>query len=227
MNCLWCDSDMIPELSWKTLFWLSKPKSLCPSCADRLTIIQGKRCGKCSRLSNEEICSDCRWRKLHAPLEDPLICNYSVFAYNETMQEMVSKWKYRGDYSLGKVFKSDYQNAFKQHFSFLAKETLAVPIPLSDERMTERGFNQAKMLADFLPLKSEDILTRSHSEKQSKKSRRQRITSSNPFHTTYAISTPVLLVDDIYTTGMTLRHAAFVLKKHECPAVYALTLIRG
>ncbi|GGK02986.1 hypothetical protein GCM10007063_26570 [Lentibacillus kapialis] len=140
---------------------------------------------------------------------------------------MISKWKYRGDYCLGKAFARDYYNAFNHNLSFMASGTIAVPIPLSKERMAERGFNQAKMLADFLPLKSEEKLTRTHHEKQSKKTRRERVTSSNPFHVTAAINAPVLLVDDIYTTGTTLRHAAYVLKKHGCPAVYALTLIRG
>ncbi|WP_010532114.1 ComF family protein [Lentibacillus jeotgali] len=227
MNCLWCDTDMIPEMSWKTIFWLPKPKRLCASCADQLTILQGKRCSKCSRLSDDGICPDCRWWKLHATQEDPLICNYSVFAYNDAVKEIVSKWKYRGDYCLGNIFENDYQKAFKENFSFLSTETMTVPIPLSAERMFERGFNQAKMLADFLPLKSEELLLRSHSEKQSKKTRRERITSANPFQMATVISTPVLLVDDIYTTGTTLRHAALALKKHGCPAVYALTLIRG
>ncbi|TFJ93298.1 ComF family protein [Lentibacillus salicampi] len=227
MHCLWCDADMIPELSWKTIFWLSRPTYLCPPCAEQLTILKGKRCGKCSRESDEEVCPDCRWWAADAAWDDPLVRNYAVFSYNDAMKEMIAKWKYRGDYCLGKVFEGAYQTAFKQAFSFLSREAVAVPIPLSDERMHERGFNQAKMLADFLPLKTWDILTRNHSEKQSKKTRRQRVTAANPFQLTRTVKHPVILADDIYTTGSTLRHAAFVLKEHGCPAVYALTLIRG
>lgn len=227
MNCLWCDAAIIPEINWKTVMLLARPTNLCQTCESQLHILKGKRCVKCSRESEEEYCSDCTWWNLSAPSEDPLIWNYSVFAYNEAIKEMISRWKYRGDYCLGNAFKSYYQKAFDRMFSFLPKETAAVPIPLSGERMDERGFNQSKMLAECLPLKTDELLTRIHSEKQSKKTRRQRITAVNPFQMTKTINNPVILADDIYTTGTTLRHAAFILKKHGCPAVYALTLIRG
>ncbi|SFA88148.1 competence protein ComFC [Lentibacillus halodurans] len=227
MNCLWCDADIVPDTSWRNIILVSKPKNLCPSCTDQLTVLQGKRCVKCSRLSEKEMCPDCMHWERSLSQEDPLTWNYSVFSYNEAMKEMITRWKYRGDYCLGKAFEMEYRKAFKRNFSFLPKEAVAVPIPLSEERMHERGFNQSKMLASFLPLKRKDILTRIHGEKQSKKTRRQRVTAVNPFQMKGSINNPVILADDIYTTGTTLRHAATALKKHGCPAVYALTLIRG
>jgi len=153
--------------------------------------------------------------------------NYSIFTYNPFMKEVIAKWKYRGDYYLGYIFENYLMEAFKENFSFLKKNGFVVPIPLSEERLLERGFNQAKMIADFLPIETKEILTRLHGEKQSKKSRMERIISKNPFFITESINKPVLLVDDIYTTGTTLRHAARLLKKHGCPNVYALTLVRG
>ncbi|MFD1361690.1 ComF family protein [Lentibacillus salinarum] len=227
MHCLWCDTTIMPEISWKTIIWLPKPKRLCASCEDTLMILQGKRCSKCSRVSDSDRCPDCTWLERRTTQEDSLICNYSVFAYNEAIKEMVARWKYRGDYCLAEAFQRDYRQAFDREFSFLPGKTAVVPIPLSGQRMDERGFNQAQRLADFLPLPTLDILTRSHREKQSKKSRRERLEADNPFRMTGSINNPVLLADDIYTTGTTLRRAASVLKKHGCPAVYALTLIRG
>jgi len=49
----------------------------------------------------------------------------------------------------------------------------------------------------------------------------------NPFNLVKSLNNPVLLVDDIYTTGRTLRHAAQLLKEAGCQEVYALTLCRG
>lgn len=227
MHCLWCDTAIIPEISWETIILLSKPKNLCTTCEGDLTFLRGNRCVKCSRTTDEEICPDCKWRKLSVPHEDPLTYNYSIFAYNEAIKEMISRWKYRGDYSLGEAFRTYYRKAFERTLSFLPKETVVVPIPLSEQRMHERGFNQSKMLADFLPLETGALLERTHSEKQSKKTRRQRITAINPFQMNKTINNTVILADDIYTTGTTLRHAAFILKRQGCPAVYALTLIRG
>ncbi len=104
---------------------------------------------------------------------------------------------------------------------------LIVPIPLSDERLYERAFNQAEVIAKWIQPEIDLILRREHREKQSKKSRHERITSKNPFILTKTINKPVLLVDDIYTTGTTLRHASTMLKKHGCPRVDAFTLIRS
>ncbi|WP_164668077.1 ComF family protein [Virgibacillus doumboii] len=227
MNCLWCDGEIITEISWDNFFTLSKPKNLCESCENKLIQLKGNRCKKCSRISEEALCSDCKWWETYGEQDDPLVFNYSVFQYNEQMQAMISRWKYRGDYCLGKAFELFYTNAFQQNYSFLAKNAVVVPIPLSDERLKERGFNQALTLADFLPLETCEIITRVHGEKQSKKTRKERIMAINPFKMTETINKPAILADDIYTTGATLRHAASLLKENGCPAVYALTLARG
>ncbi|WP_106496662.1 ComF family protein [Lentibacillus sp. Marseille-P4043] len=227
MHCLWCDQQLIPEMSWRTILFLSKQTYLCETCECKLELLEGERCNKCSRISEKPVCSDClRWEQYKLGY-DPLVNNYSVFVYNEAIQEVITRWKYRGDYCLGDIFKVNFYQAFKQHFNFLPKETVTVPIPLSAERLKDRGFNQAKMLADFLPLPCQEIITRIDGEKQSKKTRKERIFSKNPFTLTKNINKPIILVDDIYTTGTTLRHAAELLKEGGCPNIYAYTLIRG
>lgn len=71
------------------------------------------------------------------------------------------------------------------------------------------------------------VFSRMFSEKQAKKSRFERIMMKNPFKQTEPFNKPVVLVDDIYTTGRTLRHAAQLLTENGCPEVYALTLCRA
>lgn len=226
MDCLWCNKQIIQEISWENIFMLPKPQLLCKECVGHLAFIQDNRCNQCSRISEETICADCRqWSEYS--LSDSIVFNHSIFSYNPFMKDIVAKWKYRGDYVLGTVFKQAFIRGYKEKFSFLKKDAVIVPIPLSEERSKERGFNQAKMLADFLPMKSKAIITRVHGEKQSKKTRSERIFAENPFLVTEIIHKPVILVDDIYTTGATLRHAGSLLKAHGCPKVYAFTLIRG
>ncbi|MEN1967326.1 ComF family protein [Lentibacillus sp. N15] len=227
MYCLWCNQPMNPELNWSKLLFLSKPTNLCQTCEKQLQWITGNRCSQCSRVSDALLCDDCqRWAQKFDQ-DDVLNRNYSVFAYNETIKEMVAKWKYRGDYILGNIFKHYFYRTYRQQLSSLHKQMIAVPIPLSEQRLQERGFNQAKMLADFIPLQQAELLSRMHGEKQSKKTRKERLSAENPFNLTKRVNKPVLLVDDIYTTGTTLRHAAGLLKQNGCPGVFALTLIRG
>src|SRR5699024_11558306 len=66
--------------------------------------------------------------------------NHSVFRYNDRMQKMIARWKYRGDYVLGDAFKKAFQKEFKRIFAKFDRDTILVPIPLSEERLFERGF---------------------------------------------------------------------------------------
>ncbi|WP_231784221.1 ComF family protein [Lentibacillus sp. JNUCC-1] len=147
--------------------------------------------------------------------------------YNDFMKDVITKWKYRGDYELGNMFADVFRDAFEKQYSNLKKDCLIVPVPLSSQRLKERAFNQAEMLARLLPVEPVLAVERLSGEKQSKKSRRERILSKNPFIVTEPINKPVILVDDIYTTGTTLRHIARQLKTNGCPSVYGLTLARG
>ncbi|MDY7042863.1 ComF family protein [Virgibacillus sp. M23] len=225
MYCLWCSEPIIQQLTWQNFFF-PDIKKLCVYCDSLLEKIDGDRCHKCSRQCEQAICFDCqRWEKEKE--RDTLVFNYSIFQYNIFMQELIAKWKYRGDVELGNIFRDAVRKGFTPTFAAMKKHAIAVPIPLSKDREKERGFNQAKILADFLPIKSELVLHRMEGEKQSKKSRKERIQSINPFSITKSINKPVILVDDIYTTGTTLRHAGKVLKENGCPEVFGFTLIRG
>lgn len=172
MECLWCQEAIMPEVNWATLVQLSPKRSLCPACEEEMERIQGKRCPRCSKMGADTVCHDCSWWE-ESTTKEALVQNYSVFSYNPRMKEMIVKWKYRGDYHLGHAFKQYVKAAFADWK--VLEEVIAVPIPLSEERLQERGFNQANMLASFLPLETEEVLTRLHGEKQSKKSREERI----------------------------------------------------
>ena len=226
MNCLWCHEEILVEVNWATITLPTKTKQICDKCEKDLKQLSGKRCRRCSREAKSEICVDCIWWENYHHGIDVIDFNYSVFSYTSHMQDVIAKWKYRGDYQLGHIFEKNFVNQFYQKFKMI-KDVIAVPIPLSRERMQERCFNQATMLCSFLPIPSKDVLTRVHGEKQSKKRRKERISSENPFNLEQKLNNPVILVDDIYTTGTTLRHAASLLKTAGCPKVYTYTLVRG
>lgn len=200
---------------------------LCELCEKKLEYITGNKCIVCSRESAESTCYDCeRWNDLYAG-KDPLKQNLSIYLYNEFMQELITKWKYRGDYIIGHIFQYTVMAQYRSYDSLLKSRITIVPIPLTKEREDERGFNQAQMIANFIQAPQENVLTRILNEKQSKKSRSERMMTNNPFKLVKPLNNPVLLVDDIYTTGRTLRHAAQLLIESGCPEVSALTICRG
>lgn len=58
---------------------------------------------------------------------------------------------------------------------------MVVPVPLATDRLYTRGFNQALLLAELLNMKTEEVLGRTESTKQSKKGRYERLHQENPF----------------------------------------------
>jgi competence protein ComFC len=170
------------------------------------------------------LCNDCvRWE------QDPewsghLEKNVSLFQYNDFLKEVIARFKFRGDYIIAKIFAEQIKLELSQ-----LDYDLLVPIPLSEERLYERGFNQAEALLTESGFTSTLLLTRIHSEKQSKKSRTERIHVPQVFQVSKdpgVNGKTILLVDDIYTTGSTLRHAAKLLKGAGAARIQSLTLAR-
>lgn len=225
--CLYCEERISKTLSWGTLFILEADKYSCDKCVQTFQAIEDKYCQFCYKRCEQECCEDCyKWKEIYDG-SDPLYKNISIYHYNDKMKDIISRWKYRGDYMLGNLFKQKFQAVFREKFSHMNKNISIVPIPLSKERLYERNFNQAAQLASFVTPNISNILERTHTEKQSKKSRKERLMSKNPFILIEKVQTDVILIDDIYTTGQTVRHAASLLRQSGCTNIYAFTLVRG
>lgn len=228
-NCLICNEQVAIQITWKSLL-SGSGMNTCATCYETLVKINDPTCPVCFRpQNNQNICSDCQSWENDPKWKGILENNVSVYEYNNAMKDILSTFKFRGDAALAAVFEKDFKTSYKTNFKTI-KIDAAIPIPLSPERLYERGFNQAKLLADFLPLPQLNVLERTHHEKQSKKSRQERLTSNNVFTFTEASiirGKNILLVDDIYTTGSTLRHAAKRLIDNGAHSVSSFTLIRS
>ncbi len=112
------------------------------------------------------------------------------------------------------------EKAFSLH-----QEILVIPIPLSKKRFNERGFNQSELIArsfasrDTTLLLSTNILTRNkHTKPQSSINlKRERLTNIQGVfsvkNSPLLIGKTCILIDDIVTTGATMKEASSVLKK--------------
>lgn len=116
------------------------------------------------------------------------------------------------------------------------KADALVPVPVSAARLAERGFNQAQKLAETLSSREGipllPLLKRTHhTDKQSFKTRAERMSNMKDAFCleqqavvillrSLAAKTPasaspvqIVIVDDIYTTGSTLRACAKVIRE--------------
>lgn len=111
-----------------------------------------------------------------------------------------------------------------------------IPVPLHTTRLKERGYNQAKLIAEGLTGRtaltmSEDGLHRQRfTHTQVGLNREERLEnvvdafSADPF---WVRGQRVLIVDDVCTTGATLEACASALLSAGAEAVYALTVTRA
>ena len=233
--CLLCDQSLQERLTWTTFLFPANKSALCQRCSEKFRLLEGDLCEGCGRPLNElqeddyegGRCLDCiRWE------ENPEWCgvlcqNRSLYPYDDSMKEVMALYKFRGDYKLAEIFRQTWKQAYKRHYKGY---DVMVPIPLSAERLYERGFNQSLVLAEMLQRPVYDVLGRHHSEKQSKKTKKARLETGQVFFLNEIADLygkKVLLVDDIYTTGTTIRYAAKILKEAGADTVSSLTLARG
>src|SRR5690625_3544729 len=146
-RCYVCHQIIKREITWTSLFLPELPKKLCQRCQSQIKELSSPTCPRCSRPSSwEEICLDCRHWDKYFNQKDPLNFNISLLTYNHFLREIVSTWKYRGDYVIIEIFQEAFVHQYHKSFSEI-KNPILVPIPLSEERARERGFNQAEQLA--------------------------------------------------------------------------------
>lgn len=134
------------------------------------------------------------------------------------------RYKFMGDYRLHAVFSTDLVAAIG---SVVAD--LVVPIPVTAQTMASRGFNQVVAMVGEVAmnhcLKAKKVVKVA----QSSKSRQERLLSKQPFILTEpgAVSGKrVLLIDDVYTTGRTLYHAAELMYSAGAVSVTSISLAR-
>lgn len=117
------------------------------------------------------------------------------------------------------------------------ENTILIPVPVTKKRLRERGYNQAKLLAEAIKKQSGGSLVsisnvlfkKVEQEHQTHTiSRKQRITN---IRNTFIIKNQervknknVIIIDDVITTGATISEAARILKAAGARTVRALTV---
>lgn len=230
MICVICLAPVTPEFNWTYLFSREPECYLCANCKGKLEVIKRETCQLCgrslqmleTRYVKDRVCRDCqKWEELNE-WKGILQSNQSLFLYNDFLKETIARFKYRGDFRLACAFVSFLPKDF-------GKNKIVVPIPLSEERLYERGFNQVEAVLFYTKIPYTNCLVRIHSEKQSKKTRQERLQIENIFKLEKKesiIAQDILLVDDIYTTGATLRSAAKLLKEAGAKSISSFTIAR-
>lgn len=114
------------------------------------------------------------------------------------------------------------------------KNWIVTAVPLHPSRERWRGFNQsellARLLAQKLGLKYETTLKRVRNTTPQMKlqafERKSNIRNAFALTSNYKLASSILLVDDVWTTGSTLKEYCYELKRGGVKQVWALTIAR-
>lgn len=215
---------------------------ICPTCRQGLLPIQDPICPICGREKEgssqfddqDELCFDCRARK--GVNTTFFLMNRSSLHYTPKAKEWLYAYKYRGRESLSSGLVQLLAGTYRRYYAHLSIEAITY-VPLHEERLQERTFNQAEQLAiglgGHLNLPVYALLHRLHSTaKQSRMTRHERmIALEGIFRIKSDPNLPkgrrILLIDDVYTTGTTVNQSARALREGGWEEVYVLTPFRA
>ena len=156
---------------------------------------------------------------------------YCFGSYEGPLREFIHLFKYGGV----KTLAGPLSQLLLQVLPLEERFVVVMAVPMHWRKRWLRGFNQAELLAKpvarriGVPL-CQNLRRKRYTRAQASLSKAQR--RQNPVHT-FAVRRPeqiqgkrVLLIDDVFTTGATLRAAAAALKEAGAGHVAVLTLAR-
>ena len=206
-------------------------ENFCDVCAQAVEPVPHPQCAHCGRPQPvlTAVCAHCRRHPT-----DPLCLTRSAALYTSPLRQAIHALKYEAQPELAPLLAryliAAYANA---PWSNLAQDiTAVVPVPLHPQRMEERGYNQSELLAESfcavvqLPLQVTWLERIRETRQQVGLGPGERYANvAGAFCATADVAgQQLLLIDDVYTTGATLRACAAAALAAGATAVYGLTL---
>lgn len=188
---------------------------------------RSNKCLTCGREDIEGICSEC-YKSMALCKDDELCIGY----YKGTLKELILMFKCKGNFEAGEVL----SNLITDKLNNIDSEYLLTYIPVSNENLKIRGFNQceyiAKRLSESCSLKVVNTLKRVKCVKTqktlSKEEREKNLYMAfDVIDKSLVKGRKFILIDDVITTGATLREGIRALKENGALDIKILTLAKS
>lgn len=204
MRCLLCHQPLTQNWVLSQLVGGAPVRlpRICANCAAQFDPIDpATACPGCGRADSPTLCADCqRWQASG----EILLHHRAKFQYTPAMKALIYQFKGLGDYRLAGAF-ADLPRPGR------AGDVL-VPLPSEPGHWRERGFDP--VLALFGHWGLTPLLAKADTAApQASKTRAQRLATPQSFTVVRPLPRRrIVLLDDVYTTGRTLYHAADALR---------------
>jgi competence protein ComFC len=207
-----------------------------------LNIIFPLKCLGCKKQETY-LCLECI-KNIEPPRNNPNKNIHAIFSYkNRIIKKAIWNLKYKGHTNIAVPLATLMYDKILEEISELLimddfKNPILIPIPLSKRRFRARGFNQSEILAkeiykidngralEFAP---KVLLKIKETESQMKiQNRAKRLKNLSGC---FAVKNPnevsgrnIILIDDIITTGATIKEAERILLKSGAKKIIAFTI---
>ena len=201
---------------------------ICADCWEAVSPYEGPMCRRCGKPLVSDIsitCGEC--------LEDEPAFSYarSFGLYEGVLKKAISLMKFYGIKRLSRPL-SDVMLYLK-----IPEADIVIPVPLHEKRLRKREFNQSALIAKYLAASQGitvmlnclvKIRDTTPQVGLSSQERRKNIKGAFAINNRLLISgKDIVLVDDVVTTGATVRECSKVLKKAGARNIYVITLAHG
>jgi ComF family protein len=141
---------------------------------------------------------------------------YSIGRRRSVLKQLTDDYKFKSERAIAKTF----AEMLDQTLPKLAPDTVVVPVPTASAHVRQYGFDHTKLLAKKLArrrrLTYASLLVRTHNQTQHMLTQREREKAAETaFRLARSGPLPrrILLIDDVVTTGATLRAARKILRQ--------------
>ena len=211
-------------LSWKYPLYNFFMKNFFLFLAD---FIYRKRCFICSdSRENKHLCSKCFETIEFLPLcVERVVAGkkvYCVCEYEDVVKQIIRNIKYHNQKDLA-YYEAKILFAYWEKVRQDDKKYMVVPVPLSKERLKKRKYNQVEVVArEFCKMTGYELNTElveriRNTKPQYDLTRKQRLENLKDaflVHTENYNNEPILLLDDVCTTGATFESIVKEFEKH-------------
>ena len=209
-RCRLCEQPAEQSVCAACYTELPHQRLACAQCA--LPFADSVRAEGVAQADTTRVCGECL---AHPP---PFVSALAPFRYQAPITQMISRFKYQGVLADGRLL-GTWLGDYVQ--TLVDPVDLIIPVPLHPTRLRQRGFNQSAELAHWVsrivqvPWRA-DILQRVQAGPEQQglpRSARQRNMRGVFQVVKVPAVTTVALVDDVVTTGATVRAAADCLRR--------------
>ena len=160
---------------------------------------------------------------------------YAPLYYEDEVRDSLLRYKFQGNSGYAETYGRLLAECIRQNLA--GRYDLITWVPLSRERLRERGYDQAMLLAQATALELQDVAVSTldkvrNVEKQSgiRSAERRRANIAGAYRATdpeLISQKRILLIDDIITTGSTMNECARTLRKAGAAEVLCAAVARS